>query len=177
MQILETNRLILRAFTAKDAADVQCLANDRQVSKYTSLLPYPYRLEDAHTWIGTHAATEAQGRGRPFAVIHRQDGMLMGAIGLVVEPADRVAMLGYWLGRQYWGQGYATEASLCVVGWGFTQDIVKIAANVFENNTASAIVLTRCGLRREGILRSHVERDGLRLDVHCYGRLREVDPG
>lgn len=173
MLFLESKRLLLRPFAPADAPDVQRLADNRAVSIKTALLPYPYTLADAESWIGSHAADEAGGRGRPWAVTRQEDGVLMGAIGLVIHPKDNVGLLGYWLGQAHWGQGYATEAARDVVRWGFAEGLAKIAADVFATNPASIKVLRRCGLRQEGLLRSHVQRDGVRLDVHCYGRLRE----
>lgn len=173
MRTLETTRLLLRPFVAADAEALQRLADDPAVSRPTARLPCPYTLADAQSWLAGHDRAEAEGRGRPWAITRREDGVLLGTVSLEIQPRDRLGILGYWLGRAYWGRGYVTEAARAVVDWGFAQGLAKVAAEALANNLGSMVVLTRCGLRPEGVLRGHAERDGVRLDVCCFGRLRD----
>src|SRR5690606_40251496 len=79
-----------------------------------------------------------------LAITLREDGTLAGAIGLDVEPLHRRAELGYWVGLDYWGRGYCTEAALALVRHGFeTMGLHRILAHHFSRNPASGRVMQK----------------------------------
>ena len=82
------------------------------------------------------------------------------------------ADFGYVLGRDYWGQGYATEALQAVVEYALSQDsIVRVWAVCDVENTASARVMEKAGLKREGILRKYIINPHISdepRDCYCY---------
>ena len=143
---IETARLRLRAFRLADAAEVQRLAGDRQVADGT-LLPHPYEGGAARAWIWDQALEFTEGRSISFAIERAEDGVLVGAIGLEIDRVGACAKLGYWLGRAYWGRGYATEAVARDPRLGFAVlELERIFAPRFRWNAASARVLrTRPG--------------------------------
>ncbi len=153
---LVTARLMLRAFVPADAAEVQRLAGDPAVAEGT-LLPHPYADGIAESWISGRAAAHDRGEETDFAIERAYDGALIGAIGLAFEPQLACARLGYWLGRPYWGLGYATEAAAAVVAHGFeTLGLERIWAPRFRDNAASGRVLEKVGLAHEGSQRRFV---------------------
>jgi RimJ/RimL family protein N-acetyltransferase len=115
---IATARLVLREFAPADASAVQRLASAREVADQT-LLPHPYGDGVAEAWIATCRAAHEGGTEIVFAVERALDGVLVGAIGLAVEPHRACAKLGYWIGMPYWGRGYATECAAAVVAFGF----------------------------------------------------------
>src|SRR5262245_36010401 len=140
---IETARLRLRAFRLADAAEVQRLAGDPQVAEAT-LLPHPYEGGTARAWIWDQALEFTEGRSIAFAIERAEDGALVGAIGLDIDRAGACAKLGYWLGRAYWGRGYATEAVTAAIGYGFAVlELERIFAPRFRWNIASARVLPK----------------------------------
>jgi [ribosomal protein S5]-alanine N-acetyltransferase len=173
---LLTARLRLRPFTLEDASDVQRLAGDRAVADTTLSVPHPYPDGAAEEWIETHAAGFAAGRQANFAITLREGGLLVGAIGLVIDAGFGRAELGYWMGRPYWGQGYATEAAGEVVRYGLEElRLERIFATAMARNPASIRVLEKVGMMREGSLRGHVIKWGRREDLAVLGLLAE-DP-
>lgn len=165
--MLVTQRLHLRPFTAADAAAVQRLAGAHEVALNTLLIPHPYPDGAAEAWIAKHA----QSAELTFAI---DDGQLVGAIGLRVEPEHARAEIGYWIGVPFWGRGYATEAAAAVVRFGFEEHpLNRIFAQVFRRNPASARVLEKIGLRHEGTLRQHLKKWGELVDVEYYAILRD----
>jgi RimJ/RimL family protein N-acetyltransferase len=91
-------------------------------------------------------------------------------VGLRVEPDHRRAELGYWIGVPYWGKGYATEAARALVQYGFeTLQLHRIFASHFANNSVSAKVLRKIGMRHEGRQRGHILKWGEFLDIEMYG--------
>ncbi len=171
---LETERLILRPFRATDAAEVRRLAGDPEIASTTLNIPHPYEPGMAETWIATHQPGHEEGRLVNFAVTRREGGSLLGAVGLVVSPAHARAELGYWIGREHWNQGYATEAARAVVRHGFEAlGLNRVVAHHFSRNPASGRVLEKAGMLREGRLPQHVRKSdaGPFEDLEIYGVL------
>jgi ribosomal-protein-alanine N-acetyltransferase len=169
---LVTARLVLRAFAPADAAEVQRLAGDLAVAEHT-LLPHPYADGVAEAWIAGRRAAYEGGAEASFAIARIDDGALVGAIALALEPQCASARLGYWLGRPYWGRGYASEAAAAVVAHGFeTLGLERIWAPRFRGNAAAARVLEKVGLAHEGSRRRFVPERGRAECVEQHGCLR-----
>jgi [ribosomal protein S5]-alanine N-acetyltransferase len=87
-----------------------------------------------------------------------------------------IANFGYLLNRKYWGNGYATEAGNTVVNWLMSvPEIYRVWATCDTGNIASARVLEKIGLLREGILRSHTIRPNISpipRDAFIYAKVR-----
>ncbi|HJT16417.1 MAG TPA: GNAT family N-acetyltransferase [Thermoanaerobaculia bacterium] len=163
-----TERLLLRPFTPDDAPEVQRLAGAREVALNTLHIPHPYPDGAAEAWIAK------QGIGPEVVFAIDADGQLAGAIGLVIDRSNDRAELGYWIGVPFWSRGYATEAGRAIVRFGFDElELHRVFAQVFTRNPASARVLQKIGMRREGVLRHHFKKWDAYVDVECYGLLRD----
>ncbi len=171
---LETDRLLLRPFVEKDAPRVHKLAGDREIAATTLNIPHPYEAGDAEKWISTHRKAFDSGNEVIFAVTLKLDGLLIGAIGLVISrPHDRGEM-GYWIGKEYWGSGYCTEAAKAVLHYGFDElGLNKIHARHMDTNPASGRVLEKIGMGYEGCLKQHYKKWDAFGDYHVYGILRD----
>lgn len=145
---IASERLILRAPTLGDAAAVATLANDPAVARMTAALPHPYGLSDAEAFLSRVAGADPE-REPVFAIEHRTSG-LVGMLGFH-EPAPRRPELGYWLGRDFWGLGYATEAVNAALGWARRDWGRKVVwAGHFSDNRASGEVLCKVGFLYTG---------------------------
>jgi len=170
---LQTPRLALRAFRLTDAPVVRELAGDVDVARNTLNIPHPYGREDAEAWIASHPNQLERREAVTYAVTRPPEGGLVGAVGLILDLDHDRAELGYWIGRPYWGRGYATEAARAVVAWGFESlGLNRIHASHFPRNPASGEVLRKLGMRHEGTLRQHVRKWDALLDLEVYGLLR-----
>src|ERR1700746_2272380 len=116
---LHTDRLVLRPYVLSDVADLVRLAGAREVAATTLRIPHPYREQDAIEFISSSPAEAETGTSARFAITLRDSGVLVGGIGLRIDPPHQHAELGYWIGVPYWGRGYATEAARAVVRYGF----------------------------------------------------------
>lgn len=172
--ILATERLVLRPFTLSDAPEQARLAGAREVAAMTLRIPHPYALSDAETWLATHAGAWERGESAYFAVTLKDNGTLVGTVGLEVNAEHARAELGFWAGVPYWGRGYTTEAARAVVGFAFrTLGLNRVYAYSSTRNPASARVQEKIGLRREGLLRGHIRKWGEFHDDVVMGVLRE----
>lgn len=171
--IIRTDRLILRPFELSDAKSVQRLAGDPAVAATTLNIPHPYEDGVAEQWIEGMQKRFEQGKRVEFAVTHIDENYLIGAVGLVLNHLHKHAELGYWIGKPYWDNGYATEAAVSLVRYGFEElNLNRIYAQYFLRNPASGKVLQKIGMQQEGILRQHIYKFGEFEDVHIYAILR-----
>jgi ribosomal-protein-alanine N-acetyltransferase len=153
---------------------VQHLAGDRAIAAGTLLIPHPYPERAAETWIATHADAWEREEALDLAIQRIADGALVGAIGLGLELDHGRAQLGYWVGRPYWGEGYATEAARELVRYAFEElGLARVYAFRFATNPASGRVLEKIGMKHEGVRRAHTIKWGERLDEDGYGILRD----
>jgi RimJ/RimL family protein N-acetyltransferase len=170
---IETSRLIPRPFTLADAPQVQQLAGDKGVASTVLQIPHPYEDGMAEHWINTHQERYEKGELVSFAIVLRATQALIGATDLQIDQHHESAELGYWLGKPFWRQGYATEAAQAVVRYGFeVLGLHRVYATYLMRNAASARVLEKIGLTYEGCLRHHLKHWGAFEDMGVYGILR-----
>jgi len=176
MPTLGSERLVLRPFTPADAPDVTRYLSEAAVARQTLTVPHPYPEGAAAEFIGRHAADWTAGKRAVWAITMRDDGTLVGAIGLHLVPAHRKAEVGYWIGVPAWGKGIATEAVRRVIAFGFDDlGLHRLDAQHYVENPASGRVMVKAGMRYEGRLRGVVFRDGVPRDDELYAILR-TDP-
>ncbi|MFT3693419.1 MAG: GNAT family protein [Kofleriaceae bacterium] len=173
--LLVTERLALRELRLDDARNVADAAGDKRVAKYLIAVPSPYPVTLATRWIVGRLAWWGQARGVTMAITERaKPDELLGSVSLRRYQRDRRAELGYWLGAEHWGAGYATEACEALIDFGFTSlGLTRIYAQVLEGNRASCHVLEKLGMMKEGIRRAHIRKGKRMLDVTLYGILKD----
>ena len=138
---IETERLVLKKLVDADKERLVSLIGDFMVSKTLSNVPHPYTFDDADEWLKIVDNEEFN------LNIFLNDG-LIGGVGLTLAEDDFYE-LGYWLGVEYWGQGYATESVMELLSYAKTNmPCEKFMANVFKENVASAKVLEKNGFKR-----------------------------
>jgi RimJ/RimL family protein N-acetyltransferase len=170
---LLTPRLSLREFRDGDHAAVHAFASDPEVTRYTDWGPND--PDDTSVFLAKAAQnTSAQPRTRyPLAVVERAGDVLIGSVDIhVVSREHRRGEMGYVLNRSRWGHGYATEAAAAVLRFGFDRlGLHRISATCDPDNTASARVLERIGMRAEGHLREYLCIGGEWRDRLLYAAL------
>ena len=170
--ILETERLILRPFVDGDAPRVAELAGDKAISDTTVRIPHPYSEEEALLWIGRHKSIRDKGLALFYAVDLKESLELIGSTGVDVDHIHSRGTIGYWIGREYWNRGYATEAASLLLEYLFNVlKLHKVDSHHFARNLASGRVLEKLGTKREGLLREHISKSGSWEDVVEYGIL------
>lgn len=170
--VLATKRLLLRPFTLADAPEVMRMAGSPEVARSTLNIPHPYKTGAAESWIGAQQPAFEEGQFITFAIVLTATGRLCGAIGLQLNPRDQNAEIGYWLGAEYWGLGYCTEAGRAVLALGFEKfKLHRICSSHFASNPASGRVMEKLGMTREGCRREHVQKWGRFEDRVDYGIL------
>lgn len=173
LPVIETDRLILRPFTLEDASNVAKMANDYELYKTTLNLPYPYEPHMATAWIVTHEDRFINDGMLTLAVVVKETDTLVGAISLGKLEKHRSGEIGYWIGKAYWGNGYAEEATNQVIGFGFEMmGLNRILGRYLAINPASGRVMSKCGMRFEGVLKEAIVKEQYYHDVGYYGLTR-----
>ena len=159
--LIEGVRLRLRRSTPADAAATFDMAGDPEVMRYMEW-PAPQRLADTQDFFDGCAARWHSGAEYHW-MIELKAGATVNCIGCIgCRIKGHAADFGYFLARAQWGQGYATEAAGLLVNWLRRQgSIVRIGATTDADNSASAAVLQKVGLQREGLMRKATVRPNI----------------
>jgi [ribosomal protein S5]-alanine N-acetyltransferase len=172
---LVTPRLILRPFNLSDAPILQRLAGDFVIADTTAAIPHPYPDGAAEAWINTHEHEFVANRMLALAVTVKETGSLAGCVSIdAIDSAIGSGELGYWIGKDFWGQGYCTEASSAVMKYGFEKiDLNRVCARHLARNPASGKVMQKLGMKQEGYQQQAFMKWGIHEDVVLYAILRE----
>ena len=173
-EVFETARLRLRLPTLGDASAIfQKYARDEEVTQYLIWQPHQ-NVSTTRRFIRRCFQCWQDETAFPWVILRKTDGELVGMLELRVEKTS--ADLGYVLAREYWGYGYAAEVAKAVVDWALAQeDIYRVWATCDIENHASARVLEKAGMQREGILRRYTVHPNISAeprDSYCYSAVK-----
>ena len=168
-----TERLVLRLFQKSDAEVVTKLCSNYNIYKNTLFIPNPYTIDYAYTWMEKHEENYNLDKLYEFAITDKESGELYGAIALSNNKSFQNGELAYWVGEEYWGRGYATEASKAMLDFAFNiKGYHKVFARYFASNPASGKVMDKLGMVKEGILKDHIKKDDRFEDMVYYGIIK-----
>jgi RimJ/RimL family protein N-acetyltransferase len=171
---LTTERIRLRPFLADDAALLVQLAGTFEVADTMLSIPHPLSPAAARSMIAANAAQFQAGRSVHFAMEHEVSRDLVGAVELrEIDRENANAELAFWVAPAEWGQGYASETASEVLRYGFADlGLNRIQAHHLIRNPSAGAVLSRIGMKQEGVLREFVRKWDVFEDVAVYAALR-----
>jgi RimJ/RimL family protein N-acetyltransferase len=152
---LETERLLIRPFTADDHADMFAFQSRADVTRYLYYEPYtPDELTAALTRKAGRTALEHEGDSLNLAVVPKDLGRVVGDVTLFWHSEEnRQGEIGYVFHPDHHGRGYAREAAEALLRIGFDElGLHRIVGRLDARNLASAALLERLGMRREAHL-------------------------
>lgn len=161
--VLETQRLRLRPLQAADAALIALYTADERVARMTGSIPHPLPPGSTEAFVSSVLSGEKE--EILWAIEHKAsaaDG-LVGVAG--IKPGGEV---GYWIAAPFWSTGFATEALEAIVAYAMTSGIERLEACVFQDNPASARVLTKAGFRYTGDCTGHCVARNATLATWTY---------
>lgn len=171
---LETTRLLLRRMTVSDAEAMFDYARHPHVSRYCTWSMHG-SIDDTRGFLEYWTSGYGTDAARDWAVVEKASGRMIGTGGFArFDASSLVAELGYVLHPDVWGRGYATELVRAAIAWGFaSDDLERIEARCLSGNIASARVMEKAGMRREGTMRRAYRKLGIQEDVHIHSILRD----
>ena len=171
MPTLETERLILRMWSKKDARDLYEYASNPNVGPIAGWKPHGSVAESKYIISSVFLQKMA------WAIVDRETNRVIGSIGFIADvfrPGINSRELGYSLAEEYWGRGLMTEAVRCVIKYAFEDlalDVLSITTR--PDNPKSRRVIEKCGFSYEGEHRhAYKIYDGSIYDILCYSMLR-----
>jgi len=136
-------------------------------------IPHPYEDGVAEEWIGTHQKDMEEDKSITYAITEKDDGILVGAISLILNLKHENAEAGYWVGKPFWNKGYCTEALRALIEYGFkTIKLNRIHAHYYARNEASGRVMKKAGMQFEGYHRQYVKNNGVFEDLKSYAVIK-----
>lgn len=143
-----SERLLLRPPWPEDWKLVLGGIADEGVVRNLARAPWPYEPQHARDFVRLPIAP-AYPR---FLIARADNAQLVGCIG--IDPHEGQVELGYWIARQHWGQGYATEAGRAVLDVAQMLGHRRVVASHFLDNPASGRVLRKLGFVPTGTIRN-----------------------
>ncbi len=136
---IKTKRLVLkRPDKSINKKLFASLVGEWDIAKWLSDVPYPYTEKHAEKFIKRSSPDDLR-----FSVFY--DGVLVGGVGVSYEDNNELD-IGYWIAKDYWSYGFATEASLGLINYVRNEtDFKVITACYVKGNKASAKVLKKLG--------------------------------
>jgi RimJ/RimL family protein N-acetyltransferase len=174
-ETLVTDRLVLRRPRLADAPAVYEYGRDPEVTRF--LVFQTHRsVADAEDFLGTCRPRWESGEEYCWVITLGGQDRPIGSIGARVR--GHAVDIGYVLARAHWRHGYATEAGRAVVAWAAgLPEVHRVWAVCDVENVASARVLEKLGMSREGVLRRwlvHPNISPVPRDSYVYARIREA---
>ena len=167
--VIETERLMLRKPTLADVRAIAHLANDRRIAENTRRLPHPYTQEHAVEFVRAMA-----NEPRETVFLIEENHTPIGVVGIDWRETD-APELGYWLGVEYWGRGFATEAARAVIDFTFEEfGIEHLISGARVTNPSSRNILEKCGFQWSGVELHRFEAIGSSTPVDCFKLTRSV---
>lgn len=156
---LKTDRLILKKPKSKqDILSIVSQIGDWEVVKWLAMVPYPYTYNDCESYL-------KESNNNELALNIFLDNQLIGGVGLHLHN-DNYYELGYWLGKDYWGKGYATESSKYLLEYALGKlDSPKIKSGYFIDNLPSGNVLKKLGFKEIGIEKRYSDSMKKEMDM------------
>jgi RimJ/RimL family protein N-acetyltransferase len=153
----ETSRLVLRSLEKNNLPAMATLIGDWEVARWLIRPPYPYTMKDAEEFYEIQRANYERNMPNYFVIMRKADNRFLGAVSLEFDHPDTESVsgdcvLGYWLGKSFWGEGYMTEAVTAALALAFNRDGTEAVITTTDPaNAASQKVLQKTGFDYLGI--------------------------
>jgi ribosomal-protein-alanine N-acetyltransferase len=171
---VRTARLNLREFVSCDFEAVHAYSSDPRVTRYLFFGPRDEQSTAEYLEELLASQREVPRTRFELAVEEVATARLIGACDLSLIEA-KVVDLGYMLGAEQWGNGYATEIALALIDAAFFElRAERVISTVDVNNGASIRVLEKVGMRWEAVYRRHRRAKNRWWDCHLFTLPREV---
>ncbi len=154
MSIYNTKRLSFRPISMDDAFYMDVLLDDIDIASNNYNVPYPYTVGFSKGWIEKGIKQSNENELMRW-VIQRTDHMqVVGIIELRINNEHDRAELGYWIGKDFRGNGYCKEAVEKILDISFNEyKLNRLEAFCFTDNKISIRILEEIGFKIEGMFR------------------------
>lgn len=133
---LHTDNLVIKKPSEKHLKSLIKELNNWNISKWLIEVPYPYSIDDAKYWV---KKTKQDQYSLNIYLINK----LIGGVSLSNQRENSKWELGYWIGEEYWGNGYAIEACENLISYFFsnTNNSIIYASHMKDNIKSKKIII------------------------------------
>lgn len=171
---LDTLRLRLSPFKKDDYMMISSHLNNRNIYNMTLHIPFPYREEDAISYIEKCRQRFIDTRTRSYGIYRKKDSLLIGCISISFHESNNSGEVAYWIGEKFWNHGYASEALHRILENAFHKDNDnKVFAYHYKKNKSSERVMVKNNMKFDGCLREHIIKDNEYYDLYLYSILKK----
>jgi len=141
---LHTNNLIIKKPSEKHLNSLIKELNNWNISKWLIEVPYPYSIDDAKYWVKKTKQDQ-------YSLNIYLKNKLIGGVSLTNQRENSKWELGYWIGEEYWGNGYAIEACENLISYFFSNTNNSIIyASHMKDNIKSKKIIIKLGFKLVG---------------------------
>jgi len=172
---MEEKEIKLRKLRISDAEFISACAKNKEITKYTFVIPPPFSIKEAKKFIRKAQQDMRDKRAYEFGIELTREEKLIGTINLLnINYKNQNANIGLWLDEEYWGRGFSKKAVKLMLGFAFNKlKLKRIQARVLHKNTRSQKLLESLGFRLEGKLRKKTFLRKQWFDDLIYGLLKK----
>ena len=133
---LHTNNLVIKKPSEKHLNSLIKELNNWNISKWLIEVPYPYSIDDAKYWVKKTKQDQ-------YSLNIYLKNKLIGGVSLSNQRENSKWELGYWIGEEYWGNGYAIEACENLISYFFsnTNNSIIYASHMKDNIKSKKIII------------------------------------
>lgn len=165
--VIETKRLILREYTREDFAALFEILSDPETMQH---YPKPYDAEGTMRWINWNLCNYETYSFGLWAIVLKDTGTFLGDCGITMQRIDGELLpeIGYHIHKQYWRQGYGSEAAKAVRDWAFTHtDYDQLYSYMNASNVGSYSTARSVGMQK---IKKYTDKTGELLYVYSITR-------
>ena len=174
---LFTERLLIRDHTLNDLYNYHELLSDNKSMRYLTFLKTS-NLEESKQ-ILQKAIDEANSDDRKYYFFWIENKITKDFIGevgynvILSTPFGKIATIGYYIKKNYWNNGYATEATKKIIDYAFTENnVYRFIGECIKENIGSEIVMKKCGMIKEGEYKEYALNEDKLKDSVQYRLLK-----
>lgn len=164
--VIETPRFTLRPLQKSDAGLIELYASDKRIARSTTSIPHPLPPGTTDAYIARVTADDRNEDVWALDGNAHGHAELLGVVGLLDIDGNQ-SEIGYWIAPAFWNTGYASEAIKALLAHN-PRDRKSIFAEVFQDNPASARVLTNAGFEYIGDAETHSVARGANVETWTY---------
>jgi len=174
-KIFFTERLLLRQPEIEDASAIyEEYARDTDVTKYLTWDAHA-SVKETEKFLLRCKRVWQEATSFPWTILRKTDHQIIGMIEVSFEQTG--AILGFVLGKNFWGNEYMSEAIKVIISWCMSQeDLYRVWAFCDCENLASARAMEKAGMQKEGVLRKWLvlpQLDEIPRDCLSYSFIKE----
>lgn len=172
---LQTERLILKPYKLEYADEIFKVVKQKEIADTTVMIPHPYPREAVDQWIHYLQRSFEQQTACEFAIFLKGDNRYIGNVGLVtISKKHKSAEVGYFIDVNEWNKGYATEACIKIIEYGFYEyQLNRIYSRCMVRNIASRKVMEKAQMTWEGRHKQEILKNNVFEDIDYLSILAE----